>query len=112
MKMSLHGRKKMKYFLGLDIGITSVGWGVIDKNNNIIKCGVRLFDEADQKNNADRRAFRGSRRLIRRRKLRIDDVKSLLMEKGLINNKFKPFKDPYKLRKKGLTEKLTDKELA
>lgn len=110
--MSLHGRKKMKYFLGLDIGITSVGWGVIDKNNNIIKCGVRLFDEADQKNNADRRAFRGSRRLIRRRKLRIDDVKSLLMEKGLINNKFKPFKDPYKLRKKGLTEKLTDKELA
>lgn len=39
----------MKYFLGLDIGITSVGWGVIDKNNNIIKCGVRLFDEADQK---------------------------------------------------------------
>ena len=34
------------YVLGLDIGITSVGYGVIDIDNNLfVDNGVRLFKE-------------------------------------------------------------------
>lgn len=29
--------------LGLDIGISSVGWGIIDDEGNILAKGVRLF---------------------------------------------------------------------
>ena len=37
----------MSKVLGLDIGIVSVEWGLIDiKNNKIIDMGVRLFDSA------------------------------------------------------------------
>lgn len=43
------------YILGLDIGVTSVGWGIIDKQDNVIGKGVRLFEEADASNNEKRR---------------------------------------------------------
>ena len=37
-----------KYVLGLDIGITSVGWGIIDlETGEVIDYGVRLFKESD-----------------------------------------------------------------
>ena len=41
-----------EYNLGLDIGTNSVGWAVVDENNQIVKkggkalWGVRMFDEA------------------------------------------------------------------
>ena len=102
----------MKKILGLDIGITSVGWGVIDENNNIIKTGVRLFDEALAANNVDRRTFRGGRRLIRRRNQRILDMKELLVRNNIVDDDFTPTKNPYKLRLKGLSKKLDNDELA
>lgn len=37
----------MGLILGLDLGIASVVYGIIDENYNIIDYGVRLFDEAD-----------------------------------------------------------------
>lgn len=58
----------MEKVLGLDIGISSVGWGVIEKDTGeIIDAGVRIFEEASRNVNEDRRNFRGSRRLNRRR---------------------------------------------
>ena len=63
------------YSLGLDIGTNSIGWAVVDDDNQLVKkngftlWGVRMFDEA--KTAADRRAFRSSRRRIARRKKRI-----------------------------------------
>ena len=40
------GKVMNSYVLGLDIGITSVGYGVIDlKTNNFVDYGVRLFKE-------------------------------------------------------------------
>lgn len=37
----------MKYTVGYDIGIASVGWSVIDtEENKLIDQGVRLFDTA------------------------------------------------------------------
>lgn len=42
----------MGYILGLDLGITSVGFGIIEEDTyKIIKYGVRLFDEGTADNN-------------------------------------------------------------
>ena len=76
--------KNKKYNIGLDIGVTSVGWSVTDMENNLLKhnsknmWGVRLFDEAQK---ADvRRKARTARRRLRRRKERIKILNNLLYE--------------------------------
>lgn len=127
-----------KYYLGLDLGISSVGWAVMaqDKDNYYIDdFGVRLFDcsedPTDGTTNAEkRRTFRSTRRLIRRRKQRINQLKLFLeknniISKDEINNFFNSFKitnniqyddtkyfNPYVIRVKGLSQKLTPNELA
>lgn len=64
-----------KYSLGLDIGTNSVGWAVVDENNQLAKkngftlWGVRMFEEA--KTAAERRGYRGARRRLVRRRQRI-----------------------------------------
>lgn len=69
-------KKYSQLNLGLDIGTNSVGYALLDQNNQLVKkngftfWGVRMFDEANTA--ADRRGFRNSRRRIRRRKERID----------------------------------------
>ena len=68
----------MKYRIGLDIGIGSVGWSVISGEHNnarIEDFGVRIFESGEKNNGKDRksqerRGFRGTRRLIRRRRHR------------------------------------------
>lgn len=102
-----------KLVLGLDIGITSVGWGLVDiENNDIIDKGVRLFPEGTAADNLKRRTKRGSRRLKRRRQQRIIDLKNLLQEHKIINDDFKPLSNPYEIRVKGLKQQLTNEELA
>ena len=70
------------YYLGLDIGTDSVGWCVTDLDYKVLKYngkamwGIRLFDQASPA--AERRAFRTSRRRLRRRKQRIALVQELL----------------------------------
>ncbi len=64
-----------KYFLGLDIGTSSVGWAVTDENFNLLKLkgktawGARLFDEASDAK--ARRSKRSMRRRMARRRYRI-----------------------------------------
>ncbi|MDY0210254.1 MAG: type II CRISPR RNA-guided endonuclease Cas9 [Acholeplasma sp.] len=102
-----------KYTLGIDIGITSVGWGIIDDNNEIIASGVRLFEEADSENNLKRRNFRSARRIKSRKKLRVMDMRQLLFNNSVIPTlDYVPFSNPYAAREKGLTEKLSSDELA
>ena len=102
-----------KLVLGLDVGIASVGWGIIDYDNNkIIDSGVRLFSERTKNNNEERRDKRSSRRLIRRREHRLERIKKILKQEGLINDNFKSLQNPYNIRVKGLTEKLSNDELA
>lgn len=105
---------KEKYILGLDLGITSVGYGIINfETKKIIDAGVRLFPEANIDNNEGRRSKRGSRRLKRRRIHRLDRVKSLLTEYNLINREQIPTSNnPYQIRVKGLSEILSKDELA
>lgn len=102
-----------KLVLGLDIGITSVGYGVIDiDNNKFVDYGVRLFKEGDSNDNEKRRSYRSGRRLRRRKKNRLDDMKSLLLSAGILTKDYKPLNNIYEIRVKGLTEKLTNNELA
>ena len=97
--------------LGLDIGIASVGWSVIDTDNNeIIDMGVRLFESANASNNRQRREARSARRTLRRKRYRLQNVEELLVENGF-NPPDTTNLNPYELRVKGLKEKLSSEEL-
>lgn len=98
--------------MGLDIGVTSVGWGLIDREGNIIDKGVRLFEEATADNNEKRREKRGWRRVKRRRQQRVLEMRRLLAAEGLVGKDFTPSENPYEIRVKGLHEELTNQELA
>ena len=88
---------KRNYILGLDIGISSVGWGLLelDENNNpykIIDVGSRIFTPGEVEKTGDsrakeRREKRGARRVSRRREFRLDRVRNLLYENGYIEGK-------------------------
>lgn len=102
----------MRLVVGLDIGITSVGYGVIDiDSNECIDCGVRLFSEGTAENNVERRTSRGTRRLKRRKKNRIEDMSKLLENSGIKTKDYRPSNNPYQIREKGLHQKLTNQEL-
>lgn len=85
---------KKNYILGLDIGISSVGWGLLelDANNNpykIIDVGSRIFTPGEVEKTGDsrakeRREKRGARRISRRREFRLDRVRNLLYENGYL----------------------------
>lgn len=76
--------------LGLDPGTNSLGWAVVERNDDktytLIKKGVLRFDAgADEKGNtlaAARRLVRGVRRRFMRRRLRKIELLKLLVEYG------------------------------
>jgi CRISPR-associated endonuclease Csn1 len=80
--------------LGIDLGIASIGWGVIETgepDGKIIAAGVRTFDAPEEKTqrgtvskNSERRKYRGQRRVIRRRRQRMNKVRRLLHANGLL----------------------------
>jgi len=83
-----------KYVLGLDIGISSVGWGLLrlDEENNpirIIDTGVKIFSPGEvpktgASKNLNRRQKRGIRRISRRREFRVDRIRYLLNLNGYL----------------------------
>lgn len=100
------------YSIGLDIGIASVGYSVVEsRSGKIVELGARIFEARNSDNNKERREFRGGRRLIRRRKTRLDDAKRYLDDKGFENDKSLINVCPYALRVKGLTEELSKPEI-
>ncbi len=102
-----------KYILGLDVGVTSVGWGIIDAEKyTIVDAGVHLFSEATASENVDRRTNRSARRLIRRRHHRMERLRDLLIEYKIISDGFSPLINHYDIRVKGLHHKLSNEELA
>lgn len=84
----------LRYTLGLDIGIASVGWAVLENNIDgepikIERLGVRIFDKAEQpKTGASlaepRREARGQRRTIRRKRHRKDRIKQLIQQNDIM----------------------------
>lgn len=115
----------MKYSLGLDIGITSVGWAVLNLDDKRIEdMGIRAFNAAEEpKTKAPlaepRRIARSIRRRLRRRAGRLRRAKDLFVQYGLISiqNKdsvFETHKDkptPWQLRAEGLDRILSGEEL-
>lgn len=123
----------MGYRIGLDIGITSVGWSVIENDSNgkpirIIDLGSRIFDAAEKPKDGsplakERRDARGLRRRLRRKKHRVERTKRLLERYDIITKKeieemyanqshVKHLYNVYELRVLGIEQKLTNKELA
>ncbi len=100
----------MEYKLGLDIGIASVGWAVVDSEDKVIECGSRLFESADASQNEERRGFRAGRRLVRRRQHRVNRVNKLL-EKNGINKPEKLNINTLYLRNKALKDKISEEEI-
>ncbi|MFV8414095.1 type II CRISPR RNA-guided endonuclease Cas9 [Mycoplasma sp. Z707] len=79
MKNNLNNENfaKKQVTLGFDLGVGSVGWSVVDsQTNQIYYLGSRLFSSAQTAQ--ERRAFRGARRLIRRRKYKNQRLVNLI----------------------------------
>lgn len=111
--------------LGIDLGIGSCGWALIrrdDGGGEIVGLGTRTFDvpETDKERtptNQLRRQHRGLRRVLKRRRQRMDELRRLFKSAGLIDSDGKSALkisglDPWKLRADGLDRKLSGEELA
>ena len=110
------------YTLGFDIGSKSIGWALVNggKKKAIVDIGVRVFPEGvdrdtkglEKSKNATHREARGARRIRYRRNLRRDQLVKTLRETGLLPEsdrdlrKLLSEKEPYKIRARGLDEKL------
>lgn len=107
---------------GLDGGIASIGWAVIDDEAGTLAAGVRCFDapETDKERtptNALRRQHRGQRRVVRRRRQRMAEVRRLLAAHGLTEGAGREALalagvDPWEARAAGLERVLNGSELA
>ncbi|MBN6066434.1 type II CRISPR RNA-guided endonuclease Cas9 [Aggregatibacter actinomycetemcomitans] len=120
----------MNYILGLDLGIASVGWAVIeiDKSESPVKLidlGVRTFERAETPKTGEslalaRRLARSTRRLIARRAYRLLKGKRLLKQNNILTsedfinkNTLKPLpNNVWQLRVEALERKLEPKEWA
>lgn len=117
----------MKYRIGLDIGIGSVGWAVVflEEAGHPAKLedfGVRIFQSGEHPKDSKtlcsiRREDRGVRRLERRCAYRKKILKNHFQNIGLIGDRFYDElaackdADVFALKVKGLDEKLTAAEL-
>ena len=77
---------KGEYYLGLDMGSSSVGWAVTNEKYEIFARtwkkhfgGVRLFDSAQTAE--ERRGFRTAKRRLDRRNWRIELLQKFLRKK-------------------------------
>lgn len=116
------------YGIGLDIGITSVGWATVaigndDKPFGIIRMGSRIFDAAEQPKTgaslaAPRREARSARRRLRRHRHRNERIRALLIQSQIITEEqlahlFEGrLSDIYALRVQALDAPVTGEELA
>lgn len=113
----------MRYTIGLDIGIASVGWAIINNDKSRIEdLGVRVFKKAEEENgkalNLARREARGTRRRLRRKSIRMKKIKELFIKYKLISKEEledvyiinQNSKDVWELRVLALDEKIDRKE--
>lgn len=124
-KMCKDGKKD--YRLGIDLGSTSLGWCMVeidDERNpiGIINMGVRIFpDGRDAKSkeplSVARRGYRGQRRNLDRYLQRLKELIKYLQQHGFLSEneaeRHEVFKlNPYMLRTKALDEALSPSEFA
>lgn len=115
--------------LGLDLGVTSIGWALIEKNNengeiDLIKSGVRIIPietkEANQFSsgntaspNIERRKKRMQRRMYFRKKNRNQSLIKTLIDKGLWDESLINIEKNklWELRNKAVNEQISLSEL-
>lgn len=120
--------------LGLDIGTNSIGWAILDDAKlEVAGAGVRIFlagvnidaqSKAESPKNATRREKRQARRQLFRRRFRNQLLTRALQQAGMLpvdKEALQHFwlvapgqaeaRDPYQLRRRALTERLTLPEL-
>lgn len=116
----------VRYKIGLDIGISSVGWAVINLDKKRIEdLGTRMFDAAENPKNGSslatpRREARSMRRRLRRRRYRVSRVRKFLIQSGLLSEveaeQLFDWQDGdldiWLIRVNALERKLTDREFA
>lgn len=113
---------KLKYRLGVDIGTNSIGWAMLELNENnepikVLNSGARIFSDGREPKTktslaVQRREARAIRRNRDRRLHRQNSVRASLIKLGLFPEKeieAQKLKDknPYELRTKALTEQLS-----
>ena len=120
---------KWPYGIGLDIGISSVGWAVVALDEQAHPCGIirlgsRVFDKAEQPKTGDslaapRRQARSARRRLRRKNLRRQDIYALMEQSGLASREELSalfaqghLEDIYALRTRALDEAVSQQEFA
>ena len=120
-----------KIVLGLDLGITSIGWALVDvddnnlQNNKILDSGVRIFTIAEHPKDGKslalpRREARSARRTTKRKAQKIRAIKRLLIKNKILShneldNLFignKGQKDVWDLRREALYRKVDAKEFS
>lgn len=85
----------MKYIIGLDMGITSVGFAAMmlddaDEPCRILRMGSRIFEAAENPKDgsslaAPRRENRSMRRRLRRKRFRKEQIRRLIADRGMIS---------------------------
>lgn len=118
-----------QYAIGLDIGVTSVGWAALALDGDENPCGIldmgsRIFAAAEHpKTGASlalpRREARSARRRLRRHRHRNERIRQLFVNSGLVSEEElaslfdgKWLPDVYALRVRALDEPVTAAEMA
>lgn len=118
----------MRYRIGLNIGINSCGWAVIEHNEDgepikLENMGVRMFEISENLKDGlslskAPRETRSIRRRIRRRKHRIERLKYLIVNSNMltqeeVNNLYNStnLENIYLLRVRALSEKISNTDL-
>lgn len=106
-------RMQKKYTLGLDLGANSIGWCVLDIENQFIDSGVRVFPShfRNLPPNQKRRKQRGIRRSIKRKAKIKKQLRKTLHELNWIPKEEKEIKiweqlNVYELRDRAIREKI------
>lgn len=118
----------MRYAIGLDIGISSVGYSVLELNTydqpcRIEKLGSRIFDKAEHPKDgsslaAPRREARSARRRLRRHRHRLERIRGLIVSCGILSKEELEIlyegklSDIYEIRTRALDELISPSEFA
>ncbi|MDY4111154.1 MAG: type II CRISPR RNA-guided endonuclease Cas9 [Eubacterium sp.] len=118
----------MKYGVGLDCGIASVGFCVValdsnDEPKRIVKLGSRIFDRAENPKDGSslakpRREARGLRRRVRRHQHRLERIRYMLVKDGIVSQSelssmfCGQLSDIYELRTAALDKPISNIEFA
>ncbi|MCL2050098.1 MAG: type II CRISPR RNA-guided endonuclease Cas9 [Defluviitaleaceae bacterium] len=118
----------MRYNIGLDIGISSVGFAVMEIDEDslpmrVVRIGSRIFDTAENPKDGSslakpRREARGMRRRLRRKRYRKERIRNLIIEKAILSAEQLeklfdvPLPDIYEIRRDALERIVAKEELA